>query len=512
MTFKEKTYQLNPSGLSKHEFEAMQKMFEHAPVAIGVLEGRNHRIKYMNRYLRNLFGSRTPTHGTPVRELWTKADFRYIRDIYRLEIIDKVYNTGQPHQANEFKAYLGGNTDGTLEEGYFNLIYQPLKDARDEVYGIFITGYEVTGQVKARMAKAQYEQRMDIALEGAGVGVWEMDAENERVNYISPQCKAHFGKSPDESVSRDELIKAIHPRDRIPTVNKVRERMKEPGFYEVEFQVLGTDKTPRWLLSRGQSLSSSGGAPRRVIGITMDITDQKQTEARLRQAIHVRDDFLSVAAHELQTPVTSIKARAELFERQLHDAGLSRWARQAGKIHERIEQLSRLTGSLLDISRIREGKLDLQPSVFSIEELVAETVETMDQISAHRIEIQGHSTARVRADRYRISQVLTNLLENAIKYSPYSELISVRIGEMEDRRQVVISVADFGIGISEADKQRIFERFYKGRENGRDTYPGFGIGLFISAEIVERHGGSISVEDNDEQGSVFTFTLPVDTP
>src|SRR5699024_3518786 len=152
-------------------------------------------------------------------------------------------------------------------------------------------------------------------------------------------------------------------------------------------------------------------------------------------------------------------------------------------------------------------KLDLQPGIFPLGELVAETVEALDHISAHRIELHEHCSAQVRADRYRIGQVLTNLLENAIKYSPQTERIEVHIVEQAGGRQVAVSVVDSGIGVREAEKRRVFDRFYKGSGEGRETYPGFGIGLFISAQIIKRHGGSISVEDNNGQRSVFTFTL-----
>lgn len=231
---------------------------------------------------------------------------------------------------------------------------------------------------------------------------------------------------------------------------------------------------------------------------------------QLKEAVKLRDTFFSIASHELQTPVTSMKIRSELFERQLQDADDPRYIEQVGKINSQIKHLSKLTSKLLDVSRIQRGKLTLEKEFFSLDELIEETQEALNHVSQHDIEVQGKTETKICVDRNRIGQVLTNLIGNAIKYSPHAGRVIVRYGQKNS--EVKVSIVDFGIGISEEDQQRIFERFFKGGEGDKDTYPGFGIGLYISSQIIERHGGEIWMEDNPEGGLIFSFSLPVSDP
>lgn len=496
------------SGFGDYELEMMQKMFEDAPVLICILEGPDHRLQYMNKSFRRFYSDPSITPGDPAQDVMLSAKVSEEEVWDQVEMMDKVYQTGEPYKISELKAHFD-QTESGEKKAYFNLLYQPLKDINERVYGILVTGHDVTDQVEAGRALSRYENRLKFALSGARIGYWEFSTENQTLYYLSDLCKEHYGRLPDDPFTHEDFMDAIHPDDVYHVWSALGKSLEVPGFSEVEYRVHWPDGSEHWLLSRGKVLNDTVEQMRKMVGITIDITNRKEIEAQLKRAVRIRDDFLSVAAHELQTPVTSIKARAELFERKLRDAGHTHWAEHAGKIHERIQQLSRLTGRLLDISRISEGKFSLQHSVFPLKELIEETVEALEQISTHHIELQVYSAAQVHADRYRIGQVMTNLLENAIKYSPQADRILVRIEEVTGEQQVAVSVVDFGIGVREDEKRRIFERFYKGSGGGRETYPGFGIGLFISAQIIELHGGGISVKDNNGRGTVFTFKLPV---
>lgn len=228
---------------------------------------------------------------------------------------------------------------------------------------------------------------------------------------------------------------------------------------------------------------------------------------QLKKALKLRDEFLSIASHELQTPITSAKTQIELFEQELIDANNEEYAGKIHKINESIDRLTGLIRKLLDISRMQKGKLALEKEEFSLDKLIEETVESLDPLSGHSIEVQKpEKEVSGYADRFRIGQVLTNLIENAMKYSPESARILIHYKQNADR--ILVSVKDFGDGISASDKQRIFKRFFKGG-GSKQTYPGFGIGLYICKQIVQGHGGEIWVEENDGKGSVFTFDLPV---
>lgn len=163
---------------------------------------------------------------------------------------------------------------------------------------------------------------------------------------------------------------------------------------------------------------------------------------------------------------------------------------------------------LLDLSRIDSGKLELKMQNFDLVDLVKETVDDVQQTTQHQILVKDKADCRFFGDKDRIGQVLLNLLTNAVKYSPKTNSIEVNIYK-PSQNIISISVKDHGIGIDKKDHEKIFERFYRVEGKTEQTYPGFGIGLFIASEIINRHNGTISVESEKSKGSTFTFTLPI---
>lgn len=228
-----------------------------------------------------------------------------------------------------------------------------------------------------------------------------------------------------------------------------------------------------------------------------------------QKAVALRDDFISVASHELRTPVTSLKVYTEVLQRQVDKRGDEATSRALGKMNAQIDKLSALISDLLDVSKIESGKLALRPEHVDLGELVVEVVETIQATAVkHRIEVEGEAPKPVWADRDRIGQVLNNLLTNAIKYSPQANQVLVRVGGRA--RGAFVEVEDFGIGMDEEHLNRIFDRFYRVSSPDEKTFPGLGIGLYVSNEIVRRHGGKMKVESTKGHGSIFRFTVPYD--
>ena len=222
-----------------------------------------------------------------------------------------------------------------------------------------------------------------------------------------------------------------------------------------------------------------------------------------------------MASHELKTPVTSIKGYVQLLLSMYkdHNENNVQFSSQAvqtslSTIDKQIVKLNRLMSELLDLSRIDSEKLELNMQNFDLNSLVTETVQDAQQTTKHHIVIKNSSEYRVVGDRDRIGQVMLNLLANAIKYSPKRNSIEVDIYQPA-RNCVSVSVTDHGIGIGEEHQEKIFERFYRVEGKSEQTYPGFGIGLFIASEIIQRHHGTINVKSKKSEGSTFTFTLPV---
>ncbi len=254
-----------------------------------------------------------------------------------------------------------------------------------------------------------------------------------------------------------------------------------------------------------------------VMIISHDITESiKQMEElkKLNKSDKLKSDFIKMASHELKTPVTSIKGYVQLllaaFQRE--DAkpispSLVRLSLES--IDKQINRLTRLMSELLDLSKIETGRLEPDKELFDLNEMVIETVQdTLYANTKHRISIAHDFRCSVWGDKDRIGQVLINLLTNAIKYSPGSDKVEVTV-KKSGKKNVSVSVRDFGIGIDKKHHEKIFDRFYRAEDKEEQTYPGFGIGLFIAKEIIELHGGSIHLSSEKNKGSVFTFTIPV---
>lgn len=231
-----------------------------------------------------------------------------------------------------------------------------------------------------------------------------------------------------------------------------------------------------------------------------DMTERHRLEKQ-------KDDFLGVASHELKTPVTSIKAYIQVLQRRFNQSKDSKSYNLLSKVDSQINKLTGLIRDLLDVTKIEAGKLTLQYQSVDLNILVKQTVEEI-QITTdrHMIDIQGNIHNTVTTDPERVSQVLTNLLSNAIKYSPRSDKIIVKVAESAS--DCIISVQDFGIGISKNMQDKVFERFFRVSDPNRITYPGLGLGLYISSEIIRRLKGKMWLTSRDGEGSIFCFSIP----
>ncbi len=243
------------------------------------------------------------------------------------------------------------------------------------------------------------------------------------------------------------------------------------------------------------------GSPSGAVVEIQDITKRKELEQQ-------KDDFIGVASHELKTPVTSMKTYTQVLKRQFEKEGNLKAAENMAKIDSQINKLMILISDLLDVTRSQTGNLNLNPEKFDIDDLVSEIVSSV-QLTAqkHKIKIIGKASVTTVADRDRTGQVLINFLANAIKYSPQSTKIIVRVQSSDN--EIIVSVQDFGIGIPKDKLTQIFDRFMRVSGPHMDTFAGLGLGLYISSQIITRQGGKIWVESKLKKGSTFYFSLPI---
>lgn len=242
-----------------------------------------------------------------------------------------------------------------------------------------------------------------------------------------------------------------------------------------------------------------------------DITERKQVEEDRKKVLALREEFMAVASHELKTPVSSLKGYTQMLHTYFRRAGDEHSASLLGKMDAQLDKLIRLIGELLDVTRIEAGQLPWHPQSFDLNALVREAVEDMGHSTEqHQIRVEGAISALVFGDREHTSQVLTNLLSNAMKYSPQAN--AIRVSCATDTENATVSVQDFGVGIASEKLPHIFERFFRVSDPEHETFPGLGLGLFISAQIIKRQGGRVWVESQKGLGSTFSFTVPLAPP
>lgn len=234
-----------------------------------------------------------------------------------------------------------------------------------------------------------------------------------------------------------------------------------------------------------------------------DVTEKKQAE-------QFRNAFIGVASHELRGPVSSIKGYTQILQKRAQKAEDKLAATTLEKVNGQVSKLNELINHLLDISRIQSGKLQLDKVHFDLNSLATDIVDELQSgTTTHHLVLQGSIKENVYADKFRLGQVLTNLISNAIKYSPGAAKVTIRLSEDQRKSLCQVSVQDYGIGIPEDEQQNLFQAFSRASNVQNKKIQGIGLGLHISAEIVREHGGKIWLESTPENGSIFHFNLPL---
>ncbi|HZR41507.1 MAG TPA: ATP-binding protein [Ktedonobacteraceae bacterium] len=239
-----------------------------------------------------------------------------------------------------------------------------------------------------------------------------------------------------------------------------------------------------------------------------DITALTQAAREKQQMLAQREEFMAIASHELKTPATSLKGYTQLLHKRFAKAGDEHSATLLAKMERQLDKLVTLISELLDVTKIEAGQFAWHNEPFDLDALVRDIVEEVGSTTErHQIRIEGALPTPVFGDREHIGQVLINLLSNAIKYSPQATAILVKL--TSDTETATVGVQDFGIGIAPEKHEQVFERFFRVSDPASKTFPGLGLGLFISAQIVKRHGGRMWVESREGIGSTFFFTVPL---
>lgn len=270
-----------------------------------------------------------------------------------------------------------------------------------------------------------------------------------------------------------------------------------------EFSIMRKDKKRLYIQITSSLIRNLKGEGIAGVSIVTDITKNKEHDMR-------KDDFINMASHELKTPMTSLKLYVSVLKKMQKEIVNEKIGSIIANIERQSGRLEKLVADLLDVSRLQTGKLVFTTKKFDLAKLINETVDTVQSTtSQHVIEYKNKKSLKVDADRFRIYQVISNLLTNAVKYSPKSK--KVIVGLKKSGNEAIVSVKDYGLGISKEEKAKIFEKLYQVQDNKAKAFPGFGMGLYIAKEIVKKHKGKIWVESEQGKGSTFFFSLPVET-
>lgn len=321
-----------------------------------------------------------------------------------------------------------------------------------------------------------------------------------------PQLAFTTGPGGEIEYTNSEWLSYVHAQDRFPpthpddiVIEQAFGKSLEAGTpLELEVRIKrDTDPDYRYHLLRVLPVRENDRIVKWV-GTFTDIDDQKQ-------AVKRKDEFISIASHELKTPLTTIKAYVQLLERVLEEGPARSYAERALL---QVNKLDNLITDLLDISRIESGKMKFDRKKFRFEPMLSGILDMVRQTYPDfRFERKGQADVEVYGDETRLEQVLVNFITNSVKYSAAKKEVHIETGIAEGNK-LLVAVKDFGIGIPAAHHPNLFKKFYR-VENDTSHIQGLGIGLYICAEILQRHNGEYGVQSEPGQGTTFYFAIPL---
>jgi PAS domain S-box-containing protein len=481
--------------LSQSELKT-RLLISDAPVGICVLTGRDMIVETVNDMMLGLWGKTRIITGLPIKAVLPELEGNSF-----FQQLDEVYTTGEPYFGTDVQIFLEHN--GALIEGYYSFVYQPIRDHLGHTESIMIVASDVTDQVIARKQIEQAEAKLRLAVDAGELGTWYINLENQEF-IPSQKLKLLFGYYADEEMPFDMSGNYIPEAYRGKVLELIDNAVKNDETFYAEYPIIGVhDQKLRWVRAVGKSYEATAGKPAHFSGSIIEITGRREDEQR-------KNDFLGMVSHELKTPLTSMFGYLQMLGMKARKNGDD----QAIKILERAEKqavkMTSMINSFLDVSRMESGRLSVHKERFDMADLVKEAEdETLSTIATHKVVFAPVETTIVYADQDKIGQVITNLISNAVKYSDPGTTINVACIKMDGMVQV--SVRDEGLGISPKDQKKLFDRYFRVESKQIDQIVGFGIGLYLCAEIVHLHNGKIWVESEPHAGSTFYFSLPLET-
>ena len=380
-------------------------------------------------------------------------------------------------------------------------IQQELKEKNILLESARATAQNLNNELELRVEERTHElllsrEHFKFLADNIPVIIWTATSDGD-YDYFNHQWYNYTGLNFEESSKKGWKL-VVHADDISDTIVEWEKSMKEGVPFKKENRLRSADGAYRWHLVQALPFKNKEGKILAWFGVNTDINDQKKDMKK-------KDEFISMASHELKTPVTSLKVFTEIMLMDAESTGHTNELIMLQKMDKQINKLTLLIGDLLDVSKANSGKMKYNLEVIDFNKLVKETIDEMQVTFAnHTFELKLVDSEKINGDKNRLGQVIINFISNAIKYSPKDCKIDI-FSEKTDK-DITLSVRDFGIGIPLYDQPKVFSRFFRVSEN---NYPGLGLGLYICKEIITGHSGTIYFTSKEGKGSTFSFSLPV---
>jgi PAS domain S-box-containing protein len=437
------------------------------------------------------------------------------RDQEARDILREAIKNGE-HCRIELRNY---KKNGTL---FWNeLIMSPVKDEQGTITHFIGVQADITGRKEAERAlkseQEQLEQRVRDRTQELEISEAYMasivETVRESLVVLNQEMKilsvnenfCQFFKLAEDEVRGKVLFDLNQGEWNVPELQDLLLNVLPSNnpFEGFEFDNTFAHIGRKVLLLNARQVTLRGKYQDRILLAMEDKTDERDAEQR-------KGDFVSIASHEMKTPLTSIKGNIQMMQRRMEKNNNGDYSGFLEKADRSINRLEKLVADLLDVAGLQEGNVVYDYRRFDFDLFIRDVIESIQAAQpSHEIIITGQTGQQIEGDASRLEQVMINLLNNAVKYSPEASQVHIYLSVVSN--YVKVSITDYGVGIKQEEQKKIFGRFYRaGQSPG--NFQGVGIGLYISNKIIQEHRGSLWVESSEGVGSVFNFTVPVNRP
>lgn len=487
------------------EAEAQRQRFEdllmHARAGIIITRGPDHRLEFCNQEFRRRLAGREMVGKTLREALPDLAGQGFF------EAVDGVYVSGEAFEGRELPAAMDWDGSGRQSVRYFHVLIQPVRDRRGVVDGTMILILDFTARVRAVAETERLAAEQAATLQHLAEGLLLIDRSGT-VTYMNDAARAMLGRdvvgTHVESARTSEYIKAADGTPYSPATTGVNRALHAGEITRNINLKVARGGEELMVQSTISPVINAAGERLGAVVLMRDVTRERQIEQQ-------KDDFLAAAAHDLKTPLTIIHGLVQLLERRAirGDIEPEGMTQQLDRILGTTSKMAGMINALLDLTRLQlDQPLQLDRQTFDLVQLCRQVAEDHQANERrHRIVVEAAEEQVIgQWDQVRVERTLVNLVTNAIRYSPDGGDVTLTVGSQDGEARV--GVRDAGMGIPAADLPRIFDRFYRG-SNAQRRIDGAGIGLASVKQIVEQHGGTITVESTEGKGATFTLHLPM---